>query len=327
MENIIKRVIQNKRYENILRRFISIVNPGVCKVRANLSIKNKIKHKVIYIIPDRKVPCGGVTVLNRHVELLLSRGVMVQKLALDSNLYRVDSKDPDVVTVIPEFWCSIPPKTKKRIVFIQNHSLVPKTANLKHYDQIWTNSQFVHDFVRERFGFESHIIHNWLDDKLFFGATIRKNKKPKAALMPRKGAEYVNRLIKDFPEIDFNVIGSFEIENMGVTPAFVAERLRESDIYVHTGFPEGMPLPVQEAMMSKCAVIGFSGGGGLEMMKHGETALVCPDGDYPSLVKTLQEILENEQLRTKLQEAGYAYCQKYTSDHLYSQLENSFSKL
>lgn len=289
--------------------------------------KSQIKYKVLYLIPDRKVPCGGVTILNRHIELLLSKGVMVQKLELDGPLYEIKSKDSDLVTIIPEVWCDVVPITRKKIVFIQNHGLVPKEADLRKYNQVWTNSQFVRDNIIERFRMESFIIHNWLDSELFYPPLSKNNKEPKIAVMPRKGSEYVEKLIKDFFYIDFNIIGAFETESMGDSPDVVAKKLRESDVYIHTGFPEGMPLQVQEAMMSKCAVIGFTGGGGLEMMKDGKTALVCPDGDYVSLANAIKRILMDKSLIKKLGEAGYRHCKQYTKDHLFSQLEECFSKL
>ncbi len=68
----------------------------------------------------------------------------------------------------------------------------------------------------------------------------------------------------------------------------IAEHFREADIFLAIGYPEGFALPPLEAMACGCAVIGFTGGGGLDHMIDGKTALVAEDGNVSELAACLQ---------------------------------------
>ena len=58
------------------------------------------------------------------------------------------------------------------------------------------------------------------------------------------------------------------VEIRNKSHAEVADILRNADIFLATGFPEGCPLPPLEAMASGCVVTGFSGFGGWDYMRQ-----------------------------------------------------------
>jgi len=65
-------------------------------------------------------------------------------------------------------------------------------------------------------------------------------------------------------------------------------------------------LPPLEAMACGSVVIGFTGGGGLEHMIDGQSALVAPDGDSAALSDCLSRVLQEPELKESLRAQGLA---------------------
>lgn len=62
-----------------------------------------------------------------------------------------------------------------------------------------------------------------------------------------------------------------------VTQAALADIFDSCEFYVHLSHPEGIPWLAAEAMLSGTIVCGTTGGGGVEFMFDGETAMVVQD--------------------------------------------------
>ena len=84
-------------------------------------------------------------------------------------------------------------------------------------------------------------------------------------------------------------------------------------IYVGSSKIEGFGLTVGEAMLCGQAVACTDNLGYQEMAKHEKTALLSPVGDSQALACNIIRLIDDDQLRFKLAEAGNAYIKKHFS--------------
>jgi glycosyltransferase involved in cell wall biosynthesis len=83
-----------------------------------------------------------------------------------------------------------------------------------------------------------------------------------------------------------------------------AAALREVDALVLPSRIEGLPLAVLEAMAHAKPVVATAVGGTPEAVLDGETGLLVPPRDVPALTAALQALLEDQDLRGRLGDAG-----------------------
>ncbi|MDX6423918.1 MAG: hypothetical protein QOI67_1389, partial [Gaiellaceae bacterium] len=67
---------------------------------------------------------------------------------------------------------------------------------------------------------------------------------------------------------------------------------------------EGLPLVVLEAMALGRAVVATTVGGTPELVSEGETGLLVPPQDVEALTAAVKRVLEDEDLRRRLGDAG-----------------------
>jgi glycosyltransferase involved in cell wall biosynthesis len=84
------------------------------------------------------------------------------------------------------------------------------------------------------------------------------------------------------------------------------EFMRRAEIFVQPSFFEGLPLALQEAMLSGCACIGTDIPGNDEIISHGENGLLAPKGDAARLAETLDRLISDEPLRRSFQQRARA---------------------
>lgn len=77
------------------------------------------------------------------------------------------------------------------------------------------------------------------------------------------------------------------------------------DIFVLPSLQEACSLACAEAMTQKKAIVGSNVGGISEQVVDGETGFIVAPKDVDSLMKKLQILIENPELRTQFAEAGY----------------------
>ncbi|MDX6513002.1 MAG: hypothetical protein QOE36_2506 [Gaiellaceae bacterium] len=83
-----------------------------------------------------------------------------------------------------------------------------------------------------------------------------------------------------------------------------ASALREVDALVLPSWIEGLPLAVLEAMAHAKPVVATAVGGTPEAVADGLTGLLVPPRDAPALGMSLTRLLDDEELRRQLGEAG-----------------------
>lgn len=76
-------------------------------------------------------------------------------------------------------------------------------------------------------------------------------------------------------------------------------------VVVPSTVPEAFGRTALEAMAMKKAVIASAHGGILDVIQPGETGVLFPPGDTPSLADALQELFQNPEKAKKMGEAGF----------------------
>ncbi|MBV9270483.1 MAG: glycosyltransferase [Candidatus Eremiobacteraeota bacterium] len=84
----------------------------------------------------------------------------------------------------------------------------------------------------------------------------------------------------------------------------VADVLAASDVMALPSYYEGMPVVVSEAMLSGRAVVATPVGGVPEVVRDGETGMIVPFRDAGALAQRLAAVLENDDLRARLEHAA-----------------------
>lgn len=272
----------------------------------------------------RQLPSGGVKIIYQHCELLRRHSIeatpvhmadfvvdwfphQVPHLSLEQGLAGIG---PDDVLVCPEVIpaAAAPFASRHKIAFIQNWAFAAVgTGPERRFEDfnisgLLACSNYIRDYMQGRSDLACAVITNGIDLDIFKppppgggrSRIIYQNRRNVADA--RRALELLD------PELrarhDF-----FEMAN-NYPQAEMVRFFQESDIYLAIGYPEGFALPPLEAMACGCAVVGFTGGGGLEHMIDGETALVAPDGDARALAEGLTRLLTDAALKERLRAGG-----------------------
>lgn len=201
--------------------------------------------------------------------------------------------------------------------------------NLNHV--ITVSRQSMQD-IFDAFGRETHSTHvipNGIDTHVF---------KPRPELakvpyrvittassdQPLKGQrillEALAKLAPQYPQLHLRVVGKLKaggsteqlLQNLkledrvtfleGISTQTLAEEMNQAQIAITPSLYEGFGLPAGEAMASGTAVISSDGGALPEIV--GKAGLVVPAGDSAALAAAINQLFEDETLRTALETVG-----------------------
>ena len=84
----------------------------------------------------------------------------------------------------------------------------------------------------------------------------------------------------------------------------VAPWLRAIDVFVLPSLSEALSNSLMEAMAAGCCAVASHIGGNPELVRHGDTGLLFEAGNPEALAQQLRAIVENDELRSRLAEAG-----------------------
>ncbi len=84
----------------------------------------------------------------------------------------------------------------------------------------------------------------------------------------------------------------------------IADLLRASDVLIHAGLVEGMPLGVIEAQSCGVPVVAYSAAGVPEVIRDGVTGFLAPPGDADALAHQLQRVITQPALRQSMGSAA-----------------------
>jgi len=86
-----------------------------------------------------------------------------------------------------------------------------------------------------------------------------------------------------------------------------------SDMIVLTSFNEGTPVSLIEAQASGKPIVSTRVGGIANVVKEGETALLCESDDTDTLASHILTLVENDELRYAMSDKGTAYVMEHYS--------------
>ncbi|MEO0263137.1 MAG: glycosyltransferase family 4 protein [candidate division WOR-3 bacterium] len=105
--------------------------------------------------------------------------------------------------------------------------------------------------------------------------------------------------------------------------------MKGSDIILHTSRnPEPFGIVIVEGMMAKKPVLASASGGPIEIIENGKDGFLYEPGNYKSLCKIMDMLIENENLRQEIGIKGYEKAKnKFTMEASISNLEEILKEL
>lgn len=306
----------------------------------------KRRHAVSYLkscLTYNREVGGGTKIFYQHVVCLRELGYDAHILALsayDGNVFYPDIKSKFVsdtgfelnendIVVATEFcpYDALKFKNPVKIMFAQSWCFIlnrksqgDRTKSYRDlgYDHVISCGAYIADFIQSLHSEECVAIQNGVDNAVFYqDETLRIENR--ILCLTRKNfddTKHIMSIVKrEVPEANFVLVD-------GLSEKELAEEYRKSDIFLATGYPEGLPLPPLEAISSGCAVVGFAGRGGREYLIHNKTALIAEDGDVVAAADYLIKLLKNKSLKEAIREAGSAASGEYTI----AKMKNRISK-
>ena len=287
-----------------------------------------------------QLPIGGVKIIYQHCDILNANGFkavpvhlgdftvdwfphQTQAMSLNAALKVMRREDILICPeVIPDQAVLFPCETK--VAFIQNWALADfGTGPDKRYEDfgfsaLLSCSHYLEEYMADKSDLPCHVVINGIDLDVFH-ADSKQVKENKVLILNRRNIADAREAINLLSD-ETRKKAEFVILENQYSQTEIAEFFREADIFLAIGYPEGFALPPLEAMACGCAVIGFTGGGGLDHMIDGKTALVAEDGNVHELAECLQQVLDNRLLKTDLRINGILKASEFSLNNMETQL-------
>ncbi|WP_048150688.1 glycosyltransferase family 4 protein [Palaeococcus ferrophilus] len=230
-------------------------------------------------------------------------------------------------------------------LFFDDHYL-KKLAEITYYLPLnkISNSIWLHNIIRERYGVETPILNPAIDHNIFYPREVNGEKKKLRVV-----AYGSNRRWKGFPElleamaivfkhrkdIEFIVYGPArpKYSHPTVNYTFVQSPSDEelavlyssADVVVTPSWYESFPLPPLEAMACGAPVV-TTRYGTEDYAFHEKNALVVPPKDPKALADAILRLLEDEDLREQFRKEGPKTARQFTWDKTVDNVERLFKK-
>jgi glycosyltransferase involved in cell wall biosynthesis len=200
----------------------------------------------------------------------------------------------------------------------------------------------VKDFLVKNLGINSSkiaVVHNGIEANSFRLCSLAKEDKKSefgftqsdkiigtvARIHKQKGHAYLlaaaREVIERFPTAKFLIVGDGPLKNgmeklsleLGISENVIFTGfyrdipgiLSVLDVFVLPSLWEGLPITILEAMSMKKAVIATRVSGNPEVIEDNVTGILVPSKDSHSLAQAIIRLVENEDARLKMGEAGY----------------------
>lgn len=285
----------------------------------------------------KQLPSGGVKVIYQHCDLLNKNGYEAVPVHLGD--FQIDwfphhskpmhfkeamqAMSQTDILICPECIPDIAKEfsPKRKITFIQNWALADRGKRYEDYgfSSLLSCSQYIKDYMKSRSSLACDVVTNGIDLNVFH-AVGRKKSSCKVIMLNRRNIADAKEAIKTLGSSAKKV--QFTILENKYSQGEIADFFRDADVFLAIGYPEGFALPPLEAMACGCAVVGFTGRGGLEHMIHGETALVAADGNVQELAGTLEKIISNSSLKERIRAGGMKKAKEFSLENMEKQLLN-----
>ena len=325
-------------------------------LRGSFSLQNAIRRVIRGQFADLfrdwfppNKPIGGVKVMYQHCQILRGEGVNASVVLMgkfhgkffDCDVptipYSSALRDlrPNDVVIIPEYIPSLINlfKFARCVIFVQNWSPIyiygvgrlRQSVSSGYIDcgfamtmacTNWLDSLLIRDSPGRR-----GVVSNFIDHTIFY--PLERLRIPERILaMPRKNPNDLRAIVGSLGKYRENVVYADNLMEIELINEY-----RRSDIFIATGYPEGLGLPSLEAMACGCVVVGFTGRGGDEFMIHEDTALIARDGDVNEVAALVKRVLNDAVLKERLRARGREMALRYSVDRTRGQLINFYQKL
>jgi glycosyltransferase involved in cell wall biosynthesis len=315
-----------------------------CKAVWRGQLNNYLKNNV-FSKPKHK-PVGGIKVFYQHCIMLKEIGYEVYPLVMGDYVgnffgFEIEMKhikgigynlNKNDIVVSSEFfpYQGLQFKNATKILFMQNWINLERRLSdsdrgksyfdLGH-DYVITCGTYCSEMVYKKMGIKATTITNGIDQDKFFDAPELRVE-GRVLVLSRKNPHDLKKIINilKYKHVDFRIVD-------GLTQRELIKEYQQADVFLATGYPEGLPLPPLEAMNCGCVVVGFTGGGANEYMIDNVTALVAQDGDCSAAASKLLEILNNKKLKESIRSNGMEKAKTYSLDNTRQNLSNFYGTL
>ena len=283
--------------------------------------------------PDLQRPVGGVKQIHRLAESITSCGRQATIIQTDSqfhpgwfrsdvdtishnewlDLRKSNEITPTDILIFPETYISKISEYSDgllSVVFNQNSSYtfgLPTAESFikpsrlielyrqPHIKHVFCVSQYDKRFLSEfivKDASQVSLIVNGIED---VGSVSIAGKDKRILFMPRKNtldAYVVEHLLNSSP-----LLSDWEIQSISnMEHHDVLALMRSSYVFLSFGHPEGFGLPVAEALASGCAVVGYSGLGGIELFELANKFSMASEiqfGDWRGFVRAVEDFVRS----------------------------------
>jgi glycosyltransferase involved in cell wall biosynthesis len=102
--------------------------------------------------------------------------------------------------------------------------------------------------------------------------------------------------------------------------------INAADIILSTSYREGLPKNVMEAMASEKPVIGTDVRGNKDLIKHGETGLLIPVGDYKATAEAITKLISDKELCITVEKAAKEYAEQYSLGNVLNKMADIYNE-
>lgn len=247
---------------------------------------------------------------------------------------------PDADAVFATFWLTAehvikyPESKGQRFYLIQGYEIwagpkerVEATWRLPMYKVAVSN--WLYDLGKTLSAHPMRHIPNAVDHRHFRIVNPSRPRQPGIIgvynLQPMKGSQdsisVFRRVHQRYPDVRISMFGTDrrgpEIPDwieyfQDPSQDLIRDLYNQHTIYVSSSYSEGWALPSAEAMACGCAFVGTDSGGLRDYAIDGRTALLCAPGDRDAMFENLCRVIEDPELRSRLQKAGTEYIRQFT---------------
>ncbi len=100
-----------------------------------------------------------------------------------------------------------------------------------------------------------------------------------------------------------------------------------SHVWMMASQSEGFPAPVLEAMACGCCVVATDCGGTRDMITHGENGFLVPVGDSDEIVKKVEFLLSDSQVRSQISRRAEQTAKQFNWESSINKLEDALTAL
>lgn len=287
----------------------------------------------------------------------LRKEVQFLQVPWEKVLCEVIEKDTDVIvtTYWREIYESVEQKIAPVVYFEQGDyhlfdldKLEDRTyeyikKQLKTIQFVYTVSNFAKQKLKQIYNTDAIVIPNAVDNRVFYYKPHPENEVPNITIIGSEETNFkriqnildaVTVLKNKGYQIKLNwITPTVPIKNTNLNPIVnppqkvIGDILRETDIYICASMYESFCLPVLEAMTCGAAIVTTNNGGNMDFIEDGKNALIIEKDNVEDIVKKVEIILKDKDLKESLVKNGVEESARYSWDITISKIEKYYREI